>query len=80
MSNYYAADREYKLTVENGIKMLEDFISHCDKDELSDAIGYLFGGKCRHAISDDLLHFEPDEYYGGVFEVGMKTSTKPFRS
>ena len=64
-----------KLSEEEMIEHLTNFIKECDADELARITGDVFGGKCFwsgdindiDAIYDCVYTFEPDENYDGEF-------------
>jgi hypothetical protein len=62
-----------KISIDDAVSHLEDFVSNCDADELARILGDVFGGNC-FAVSDEeddgsdiVLSFEPNENYAGEF-------------
>jgi len=65
-----------KISEQELVNHLKEFIDNCDVDELARIAGEVFGGKCywvetvdeiENLSFEDIYDFEPDEYYGGEF-------------
>lgn len=73
---YKTENNQIKLSEQEMIKHITDFIQECDSDELARITGDIFGGKCfwsgdieyTNEIYDSIYTFEPDENYAGEFD------------
>ena len=66
-------NNQIKLSEQEMIEHITDFINECDSDELARITGDIFGGKCFWSDNNidknyDLVYsFEPNENYAGEF-------------
>lgn len=63
-----------KLTENQCIEAIRDYLMECDGDELARLTGELFGGECRvyfateNDINANVYEFEPNEFYSNQFD------------
>ena len=55
-----------RLTENQCIQAIQEYLQECDADELARLTGELFGGECY--IVGDFYEFEPNRYYSGHFD------------
>jgi len=61
-----------RLTENQCIQAIQEYLQECDADELARLTGELFGGDCFVDYlannEENFYNFEPNEYYSGQFD------------